>query len=131
MSIMVTIKDESLGKGRNHSTELYFTAERMSVRELIEARITQEVEKYNAHATGEYIGLVQPTESEARLNGYSLAKGQLIDVEKQKSAAVKSFLSNGFFLLVNNRQVTNLDEEVILLPESEVNFIKLVPLVGG
>jgi hypothetical protein len=34
-------------------------------------------------------------------------------------------------LIVNGRQVLELDEPFELQPESEVRFVKLVPLVGG
>ena len=39
--------------------------------------------------------------------------------------------TNGFFLLVDDRQIEDLDEEVVVTVESTISFVKLVPLVGG
>ena len=40
-------------------------------------------------------------------------------------------MRNGFFLLVNGRQATELDEEIDLAGASDVAFVRLVPLRGG
>jgi len=45
--------------------------------------------------------------------------------------ALEAFSRNGFFLLVDDKQVTELDTKVELSEVSIVQFIKLVPLVGG
>jgi hypothetical protein len=42
-----------------------------------------------------------------------------------------AFLANGFFLLVGDRQVLELDEVVQLDEKAEVVFLRLVPLMGG
>ena len=36
-----------------------------------------------------------------------------------------------FFVLVDDRQLDGLDDEIAVRPETEVRFVKLVPLVGG
>lgn len=41
------------------------------------------------------------------------------------------FERNGFLVLVDGRQVSELDERIELRADSEVEFVKLVPLVGG
>jgi len=51
--------------------------------------------------------------------------------ERQFEGAIKSFEANGFFLLVDGKQVESLEEELELTSTSKVQFIKLVPLVGG
>ncbi|MEU0402573.1 hypothetical protein ABZ318_20505 [Streptomyces sp. NPDC006197] len=45
--------------------------------------------------------------------------------------AVEAFGRNGFLVLVGDRQVEELDETVTVGPETEVVFLRLVPLVGG
>jgi hypothetical protein len=40
-------------------------------------------------------------------------------------------LPHGFLLLVDDRQLTELDQEALLRPGSEVTFLRLLPLVGG
>ena len=53
------------------------------------------------------------------------------DHESQADKAERAFLANGFFLLVGDRQVLELDEVVRLDVTAEVVFLRLVPLVGG
>jgi hypothetical protein len=42
-----------------------------------------------------------------------------------------AFGRNAFVVLVDDRQVAELDEEVHLRAGTRVTFLKLVPLVGG
>ena len=76
-------------------------------------------------------GLAQPTELEQVLNGYRLRPQQLIDAEQQVYRALEAFQKNGFFVLVNDRQVESLDQEVWLGTGATASFLKLTPLVGG
>jgi hypothetical protein len=101
------------------------------VRELIRSRVYQEVTEYNAKHPGYFRGLKQPTDAELTLNGYKLRAARRLNWEEQYERALKAFESNGFLLLVDDRQVTDLDEVVDLRHNSTVTFLKLVPLVGG
>jgi hypothetical protein len=80
---------------------------------------------------GHFRGLVQPTEAERVLNGYRLRERRKIDWQAQYEKAVKAFQGNGFLILVDERQLTELNEEIELRADSEISFLKLVPLVGG
>lgn len=51
--------------------------------------------------------------------------------EAQSELALRAFAANGILVLVGDRQVTEPDEEIELVPGTEVTFLKLVPLVGG
>lgn len=51
--------------------------------------------------------------------------------EHQADLAERAFRTNGFFLLVGDRQVEELDETVDLRTEPEVLFLRLLPLAGG
>ena len=131
MGVALKIKDE-LSTGEIISEGLVnFPAEKITVQALIEARVTQEVEKYNAKMSGEFKGLVQPCDTEKLLNGYSLKEGKEVNAEQQRKAAITAFKKNGFFMLVNDKQVTELEEVILVTPKTVVSFIKLVPLVGG
>ena len=110
---------------------LDFLTERITVRELIRSRVYQEVKDYNTRQPHYFRGLVQPTDAEQTLNGYKLRKPRQIDWEKQFEQAIAAFQSNGFIILVDDEQVTELGEEITVAPETEVTFLKLVPLVGG
>ncbi len=110
---------------------LDFLTERITVRELIRSRVYQEVQDYNTRQPEQFRGLVQPTDAEKTLNGYTLRKPRQLDWQNQFEQAVKAFQSNGFIILVDDEQVTELEEEIEIKPGTAVTFLKLVPLVGG
>lgn len=126
------IVDETIGGPKRRVFEIESLEENLTVREIIRARIWQEVQEYNARCRAEaFTGLVQPTDHESRLNGNKVGKFTPIDWERQFEAAQRAFVSNGFFILVDDRQAESLDEPFKVGPESEVSFVKLIPLVGG
>ena len=110
---------------------LDFLTERISVRELIRSRVYQEVKDYNTNQPEYFQGLVQPTDTEKTLNGYKLRQLRQIDWEKQFEKAIAAFEGNGFVILVDDEQLTELEEEIVVAPGTSVTFLKLVPLVGG
>jgi hypothetical protein len=105
--------------------------ERVTAREIIRARIWQEVHDYNRECDGQFRGLVQPTEAERVLNGFAMKKHQPIDWDEQFRKACEGFEGNAFFMLVGERQAESLDEEFTVALDTEVQFVKLTPLVGG
>lgn len=121
----------TLGGGETPIFAIDFLTERITVRELIRSRVYQEVKDYNTQQPEYFRGLVQPTEAEQTLNGYRLRQRRQIDWEEQFEHAIAAFQRNGFIILVNDQQVTELDEEIVLAAETPVTFLKLVPLVGG
>jgi len=131
MATAVTIHDEGTSGGRIRSFKLHLAAERITVRELIERRITQEVEEYNRAQPEYFQGLVQPTDAERVLNGYRLRQKRMLDAGEQRAKAIQAFDRAGFFVLVDDRQVEGLEQEILVRPGTEVRFVKLVPLIGG
>ena len=131
MSQTITINDESTSGKILNKIILKLEDEITPIRKIIEARVYHEVEEYNKKLPNLFRGLVQPTEAEQTLNGYRMLKRKKIDPEKQVYAALQSFNQNGFFVLVDNKQYENLDDEVLLEKDTIVSFIKLTPLVGG
>ncbi|GGM81555.1 hypothetical protein GCM10010106_30240 [Thermopolyspora flexuosa] len=127
----VTFRDETvLGKPLEEFT-LPGLPTRITARELVRTRVREEVARYNAAPRPRFNGLVQPVEEEIERNGYRQAPRRRIDWERQADAAERAFLRNGFLLLVGDRQIEDLDEEIDLSGDPVVSFIKLVPLVGG
>lgn len=127
------IRDEttaSLGK-TEHSFTVHVSGERISVRELIRLRVTQEVEEFNSRQPAVFRMLVQPNDTERTLNGYKFHKPRLVDPMTQYQKAIETFEGNGFVVLVDDYQVQELDDGIALCPETSVTFLKLVPLVGG
>lgn len=139
MPATLTIRDETASGQTLHTFTLADLTERLTVRELLRARIWQEVQDHN-RATADtatnpaghvFRGLVQPTDTERTLNGFKFSKPRVLDWEEQFRRACEGFERNGFFVLVGDRQATTLDEEFVVLADTEVAFVKLVPLVGG
>ncbi len=131
MSAALQIHDETSTGQRTASTTLTLATDRVTAREVLRRRIEQEVEAFNRAKPEYFQGLVQPTDAERVLNGYKLRKQRLLDWREQFEAAQKAFANNGFLMLVGDRQVDDLDEEIVVTPGLSVSFVRLVPLVGG
>lgn len=128
---IVTFVDETTSGGRSDGWGIEIAEERLTVRELIRRRVFQEVAEYNARTPEVFQGLVQPQDTERVLNGYAVRSRRRIDPEAQTEQALKAFAGNGFLVLVGDRQVTDLDDEIELGLGTEITFLKLVALVGG
>ena len=131
MPATLTIHDETSSGQKTNTFTLDCLTERMTVRELIRARIYQEVQDYNLKEPEYFRGLVQPTEAERVLNGYKLRAKRKIDWKEQFARALEAFDRNGFFVLVGEKQAESLDQQFDVKVDTEVSFVKLVPLVGG
>jgi hypothetical protein len=131
MSTTITIHDETITGNPVSAFPLELLTERVTVRELIRSRVYQEVEDYNRRAPEYFRGLVQPTDAEQTLNGYRVRTARQINWKTQFDNAVEAFERNQFFILVDDRQAEELDDEITLTPDTRVSFVKLVPLVGG
>jgi len=105
--------------------------EHITVRELIRARVYREVRDYNLDQPEFFHGLVQPSDAERSLNGFKMRSRRRIDPVRQFELAKRAFYTNGFILLVDDRQVDELEDEIEIRPDTTVTFLKLVPLVGG
>ncbi|MGB1206821.1 MAG: hypothetical protein ACPG5B_14325 [Chitinophagales bacterium] len=124
----LTIKDETAAGRVLHQILLEFEHEYISVKQLIEARIKAEIKRYEKDIDSYKKGLVLPTNLEKRLNNKKAPK---IDVEKQLYIALQAFQNNGFFILVDDEQVEELEDKFLIDETTQVSFIKLTPLVGG
>lgn len=131
MSTTITVHDETIMGNSVAAFPLELLTERVTVRELIRSRVYQEVQDYNQREPEYFRGLVQPTDAEQTLNGYRIRKARQIDWKAQFDKAVEAFERNQFFILVDDKQVEELEDEVTVKPETRVSFVKLVPLVGG
>src|SRR4051794_32309080 len=111
--VTVIVRDETTAGETLRELELQLLDERTTVRELIRARVHQEVRRHNAEkAINPFRGLVQPSDRERALN--RPPKHRRVDPEKQAEVAVDAFARGSVLLLVDDRQVTELDDEVSL-----------------
>jgi hypothetical protein len=108
---------------------LRLASERITLRELFARRIEEEVAALNA-GNDTIHPLVAPTEREQRLNERS-PNPRIVDAARQLAAAIEAFERTRILVVVNRRQVLDVDEPLTVAPGTEVRFIKLVPLVGG
>jgi hypothetical protein len=130
MSFAVRLVDQTVGMHPPIVRQLRLASERMTLRELLARRIEEEVAAFNAGNDAPQ-PLVVPTEREQRLNGRPPKAPRVVDGARQFAAAVEAFERNRIMVIVNNRQVEDLDQPLVVTTDTEVRFLKLVPLVGG
>jgi hypothetical protein len=134
MSTKLKIRDETtfnLGGDEDSGFMLYIPDEQITVRELIRTRVYREVLEYNLAQPDYFHGLIQPSDAERSLNGFKMRTRRRIDPERQFEMAIKAFYTNGFIVLLDDKQVDELEEEIEIKPDTTVTFLKVVPLVGG
>ncbi|MEP3845979.1 MAG: hypothetical protein ABJM43_11635 [Paracoccaceae bacterium] len=125
----ITVRDESLPRTEIVEVLLKLTSYRLTARELISERVQAECDERLLNDAGVLSRLIQPGPKEAALNGKK--QSVFANPKRQISVALSAFENNGFVLLVDDRQVETLDEEIELSASSVVTFLKLTPLVGG
>jgi hypothetical protein len=133
MQIALNVTDETMfGQTQPaFSYTLNFPSKHITVRQLIETRIREEVENYNAKQPEVFRMLVQPALAERVLNGFKFKEKKKINWREQYEKAVHAFERNGFIVLVDEMQVEDLDQIIEIEAKTNVTFLKLVPLVGG
>ncbi|MEK7619375.1 MAG: hypothetical protein AAB416_04050 [Patescibacteria group bacterium] len=146
MPIAVTIRDESSITGTTDTLKLTFPSSVITVEELIKRRVDREVRDRSRTRVSAQFSPVRVSAEETILNigrpRRSAKKPLLVREKKKVSAAeptieeryqiaLKGFYSNAFFILVGDRQVRELDERIQLAKDTDIRFIKLVPLIGG
>lgn len=133
MQIALNITDEAMfgAAGPVSEITLNFPNSLITVRELIEARVREEVENYNSEQPDVFNMLVQPVLAERVLNGFKFKEKKKIDWRAQYEKAVEAFDRNGFIILVDELQVESLEQIIEIEPKTNITFLKLVPLVGG
>ena len=130
-AITLTIKDETAGGKTTNEINVSFASELTTVKEIITARVTAEVDQYNNKMPEYFKGLIEPGDAERTLNGFKLKEKRKVDAEKQCLIALDAFQKNGFFLLVDNIQSESLEQMVVINTNTNISFVKLTPLVGG
>lgn len=130
MSVKLTVVDQT-GAGKILNELVFEVAENLTARELIRKRVFEEVTMFNLSGTEKYNGLVQPADAEVALNSQKVSRRREINWEEQADAAVDAFEQNGFFILVDDKQIESLDDIIQIREDTRVEFVRLVQLVGG
>lgn len=97
---------------------------------IIRQRVVSEVMAYNKTLGEIFYGLVQPINSVNLSNGYKMNEAKNINAKKQVFMAVEGFKNNNYIVLINDKQMVDLNEEVSVNSETKIQFIKLTPLYG-
>ena len=124
MVATLTIRDETtspLDDDRVFTLDL--PAERVTVGDVIRARVHREVEDYNARRPECFRGLVQPTNAERTLNGFRVRERRRIDPEEQATKAVEAFGCNRFLLLTYRFHLSSGN----ILTEPNGQYLCIVP----
>jgi hypothetical protein len=122
MGVNVTIRDQSSTGRPAGELVLEDIPAALTLHDLIRTRVREEVARHNARPGSAFTGLVTPEGNPER---------RRIDWQAQADVAIDAFTRNGFFVLVDGHQVTELDAELALDADSDVRFVRLVALVGG
>jgi hypothetical protein len=119
MTRTIAIIDETTGGATERRFDIEVGTPTLTVREIIRTRVFEEVQRFRHRPEQAFRGLVQP-------------KGPAIDWQEQVEVALGAFAAGTVLVLVGDRQVRSLDEEVALRDgTNEVTFLRLVPLMGG
>lgn len=130
-TITLTVRDENVTGKLIQEILIGFNSTTVTVKDIIEARVRQEVASYNTRQPEYFKGLIEPGDAEKTINGYKFRNKKMIDAEKQVYVALDAFQKNGFFVLADDQQCTSLDQQIQLSGDSKISFVKLTPLVGG
>ena len=139
MVALLKVVDEHWGSDRVRVTcpEITLASERVSPREIITQRVVAELDAMKRRSASHdwsrsFLVEGGPQAAEALLNPAPKAKRlPAFDLEKESQRAFEAFRQNRFIMLVDDRQIEDLDHEVTLTPGSEVVFLYLNPLRGG
>lgn len=102
----------------------------LTVRELIAHKVRQEVEECLSHQrprlSGEYL------KSEELLWG-AKPKASIVPgaVAEEITRAQLAFAARAYMIVMDNRRISELDEEITLRPRAQVEFIRILFPVGG
>lgn len=127
--MQIVIKDQSSTGAITHEMVVDFLTENITLRELIRGRVYQEVQDYNAGAR-KPMGMQQMSMAQ-NLPGSFSPQAKTADFHTEFDKAIDAFQRSRYFVLVGNQQPIDLDEEIVLRPDTEVTFVRLVYLAGG
>lgn len=131
MTFSIQAEDVIVGKSGDRRFTLIVYDNTVSVRSLIEARIHRLLQEKGDRLSDSVNPSMDRDAREVELNPSRQEKPASDERKRLVEEACEAFERNGFFVLVDGVQKTDLDEAVPLTPDSEIRFLQLVPLVGG
>ncbi|GAP98109.1 hypothetical protein [Leptolyngbya sp. NIES-2104] len=143
MSAKLTISGKVMGKTRPTfaNWELLLpeelAAKGITLRSLLTHIVHAEVEAFRSRQSQRrLLNILSPEQIQAGLAQGKIESGgsdldQAVEVEEAVETALQAFLDGFYYVFLDEQQVEDLDTEVVLSEQSELLFLRLVPLVGG
>jgi len=102
----------------------------LTVQELIAHKVRQEVEEFCTHQRPDVSGEYRAPEELLGLTT-SASCGVTGTAFDEITRAQQAFSARAYMIVVDNQRVWEPDTVLTLHPETQVEFIKILPLVGG
>src|SRR5690242_10271752 len=118
MGITLTVYDERAPGRPIGSLTLANLPSPITLRDLIRTRVREEVALANSLPVGALRMLVQPVEQ------------RRLDWREHAAVTEQAFFENGFLVVVDDRRIEDLDEELDLDADSDVRFLRPPRFVG-
>ncbi|MBI39023.1 MAG: hypothetical protein CMF59_05450 [Leptospiraceae bacterium] len=120
MPVNIMVREEN--GASSHSWRLELPSDTLTVAQLIESRVRQEVRRKN-----------DSMELSRKPLGWPKKRARIkpLDAKTEIKRALQAFEQNGFFIFIDEVQKTGLKQSVRLDENTEITFIQLVPLAGG
>ena len=131
MQLTVTTIIFGLPTGQRTShVQLTLPRDTLTVRELIAHKVRQEVEEFCTRQRSERSGEYR-TPEELLGVATSTSHGVTGTVSDEIARAQQAFTARAYMIVVDNQRVWESDTLLTLRPATQVEFIKILPLVGG
>jgi hypothetical protein len=102
----------------------------LTVQELIAYKVRQEIEEFLAHQRPEVSGEYRTPEELLGVTT-SASRGVTGTAVDEIARAQQAFTARAYMIVVDNQRIWEPDTLLTLRPETQVEFIKILPLVGG
>ncbi len=117
--------------------ELFDRQQPLTLRDLLTQIVVQEVTAFQERA--QQNSLLRVLTKDAISQGLKLGKidsggrelEQQVDSQKAVENALQAFEDGFYFVFIDDKQQEKLDDAINLRPNSQMLFLRLVPLVGG
>jgi hypothetical protein len=143
MSTKLTISGKVMGKTRPTFTDWELTLPQdieptdMSLRSLLTHLVRAEVSAFETRQSQRrLLQILSPEQIQLGLEQGKVESGgseldQKVEVDNAVEVALQAFEDGLYFVFIDDQQIEGLDAIAPLTPNSQLLFLRLVPLVGG
>lgn len=112
-------------------------AKEITLRSLLTHIVHAEVEAFRSRQSQRrLLNILSPEQIQLGLAQGKIESGgseldQAVEVEEAVEAALEAFTDGFYYVFLDEQQIEDLEAKVVLNQQSELLFLRLVPLVGG